>query len=442
MFLLLPLFISAAFSLTLLAPLAGLVFLSAILPAFLIRLQLYGIPTSILELATYSVALAIVARIALDAELRRAVKEKMIFVWRERCGVVISVGLFFAAALIATLFSVDFERSLGVLKGWYLDPLIFGVLFFLVSRGGGDIIKVIAGFSVGAAVLSGLGIVEYFSTFDAYSTIGTRADSIFESPNYLAMLLAPIIAMVIAVLAFVRDVWRQVIILSLLLASLALNLVAFYLTFSYGGFVGLTLAVIWLFGAFAFGKMRNRKTIILIGAALAVILLLVAASSFGSAKFQRDFFDREGLSSFRGRAELWQTAVFIIKKQPLAGLGLGNYDKGYLRYAHEAIGGEPLEPLMIHAHNIFLDFWTDSGIIGLLAFLLLAGYFFKLYWSVRLYSPGLANGAAAAMIATLGHGLLDTPYFKNDLSYIFWFIIFIPITLAYLKHESRTKFTE
>jgi len=39
----------------------------------------------------------------------------------------------------------------------------------------------------------------------------------------------------------------------------------------------------------------------------------------------------------------------------------------------------------------------------------------------------------AAMIVLLVHGLVDTPYFKNDLSVLFWLIIGLGIAEANLR---------
>ena len=38
--------------------------------------------------------------------------------------------------------------------------------------------------------------------------------------------------------------------------------------------------------------------------------------------------------------------------------------------------------------------------------------------------------AFAAMVALVLHGLMDTPYFKNDLSLLFWFIVAINIAVT------------
>jgi len=41
----------------------------------------------------------------------------------------------------------------------------------------------------------------------------------------------------------------------------------------------------------------------------------------------------------------------------------------------------------------------------------------------RLPSRALLLGLGGAMVVLLVHGLVDTPYFKNDLSVLFWLII-------------------
>ncbi len=43
----------------------------------------------------------------------------------------------------------------------------------------------------------------------------------------------------------------------------------------------------------------------------------------------------------------------------------------------------------------------------------------------------------AAMVVIVIHGLVDTPYFKNDLAILFWLIIGLLITLKHLTRETK-----
>jgi O-antigen ligase len=79
-----------------------------------------------------------------------------------------------------------------------------------------------------------------------------------------------------------------------------------------------------------------------------------------------------------------------------------------------------------YAHNIFLTTWSELGLIGLAAF---AVIFFGLIWrawrssgsATDLYRP-LLWGIFAAWVVFVIHGLVDSPYWKNDLSLEFWIL--------------------
>ncbi len=412
-------------------PRAGAALLLLLLPSYLIKFELFGIPTTLLELSTYVVASALFTKLFFAKDWRREVKEKLKWLLSQR-SLLLVVFLFFAAAVLATIFTWDTVRSMGILKGWFFDPILFAFILFLTLRNRLDWYRGVVALSLMAAALSAWGLGEYWLRYDPYTTIGDRLFSVFTSPNYFALLVGPVIVLSVSVLTFARDFWRRSAETALLLITTVINLFAFYLTYSYGGFVGLAagltvvlIPVLWL-------SNLPRRGVYALVALFVALISVTAIINFSSAKFQRDFFRREGLSSFRGRAEVWQTGFAIIKRHPVFGVGLGNYDEAYKKYVREAIGREPLEPVMIHAHNIFLDFWTDMGLIGLLAFLVLLAYFFRAFWQAKNINRALAFGAFGGMITVLGHGLLDTPYFKNDLSYLFWFIITV---IVYLNYE-------
>jgi O-antigen ligase len=68
-----------------------------------------------------------------------------------------------------------------------------------------------------------------------------------------------------------------------------------------------------------------------------------------------------------------------------------------------------------------LNFWSEIGLFGLLAFLGIIVWFYKI--GIRNREYGISIILMAAMTALLVHGLVDVPYFKNDLSVLFWILV-------------------
>ena len=71
---------------------------------------------------------------------------------------------------------------------------------------------------------------------------------------------------------------------------------------------------------------------------------------------------------------------------------------------------------LIYPHNIFLNFWTETGLPGLLAVL----WIMVLAIKHGLKKPSLF---ALALLPILIHGLVDVPYLKNDLAMLTWIIL-------------------
>jgi O-antigen ligase len=105
---------------------------------------------------------------------------------------------------------------------------------------------------------------------------------------------------------------------------------------------------------------------------------------------------------------------------------------------------QPVE-IYLYPHNIFLNFGSELGIAGALLFTwIIIKYLFISLKSGRELTQTkntdkyLAFGLAAAMIAILIHGLVDVPYFKNDLSVMFWIIIALGAALN-LNYRTNKK---
>src|SRR5690606_23613524 len=78
-----------------------------------------------------------------------------------------------------------------------------------------------------------------------------------------------------------------------------------------------------------------------------------------------------------------------------------------------------------YPHSLLLNFWSETGLLGVAGFLLVVFAFAAVAWLVIRAHPDewLPPAVIAAMIALLVHGLVDVPYFKNDLAMLFWIIV-------------------
>lgn len=79
----------------------------------------------------------------------------------------------------------------------------------------------------------------------------------------------------------------------------------------------------------------------------------------------------EGGGWYENRAEVWQAALAAGWENPIFGGGFGNIEK-LLPEGSKIVGNNARYQYVDSAHNIFLDFWVQGGLIGLfiLGFLL------------------------------------------------------------------------
>lgn len=122
----------------------------------------------------------------------------------------------------------------------------------------------------------------------------------------------------------------------------------------------------------------------------------------------------EGGGWFENRGEIWQTAYLMGEKAPLLGNGFGNIQAS-LEQGGKILNNNIQYQVVDSSHNIFLDFWVQGGVLGLVSLIMLVG--------LSLYN--LAKSKNRLMIALL-LGLITTLSF-NPLSVVvllmFWWAV-------------------
>lgn len=135
-------------------------------------------------------------------------------------------------------------------------------------------------------------------------------------------------------------------------------------------------------------------------------------------------------SSLSERGEIWKTSVKLLK-DPLDivwGKGFGQFQYHYETNVKEILGQNPLDYYVLQPHNIFLLFLFQYGILGL--FFLFA----CIVRTIKNLSIPLIGEIHLTTIINfiilyfLIHGIIDTPFFKNDL--LIMLILFFEIGLG------------
>jgi len=89
----------------------------------------------------------------------------------------------------------------------------------------------------------------------------------------------------------------------------------------------------------------------------------------------------------------WEAALGMWARQPWLGVGIGNYAAVYPAYALPR-WSDPLG----HAHNVYLNFGAETGLVGLLAYLAL--------WVAAIWQTLRVAASGHRFVAAVGAGVL------------------------------------
>lgn len=362
-----------------------------LLPTYLIRFKLFGIPTTFLEIYIY-----LVIALFITIEYRTIAKSwSKNFLW---------VVLLVIVALITSFFARERPIALGQWKAYFFDGFLVLAMFYRqkdkpLFRAASLYFLIASGVIVSIwGLLQKFGIVGLLSSQQIDPTVASelaqgRILGPFESPNYLAMYLVPIITILIInyfrageFVKLRKYFWPLVL---LFLVTLALTESA-----------SAILALITVLAIYYLCQEKNRLKWLYLAAIVVAIL-------FGTY-YLVHHTPKSG--SVAARQEIYKAAVQIGNKHPLTGIGMANFPRYFLEL--DIPGRLNFEAM--HPHNIFLAFWVYMGWPGLLAFLALL---ITLFRKKNLSAQPLYYFAALAIII---NGLTDTTFFKNDLAIVFW----------------------
>lgn len=383
-------------------------------PAYLLRFPILGMPTNALDVL---LALFIVLRLSGCPNIFSGVADYL----KTRKTFSVGVTLIFVG-LLAGVWAFPSAHSLGIVKSWFVLPAIASFLF-LSSAGERQkcfLIDVMGVSGVIIAIAAAGYYVAQITTYDG------RLRAWYESPNHLAMILAP--CAVILWFRHCRGVLRRVLqgegsgrIGDMAwIAACALVFVVIFETCSYGAWVSI-LASIFL------GEMILMRGRLFLMARIATVVLFIvlalALTQAGSEKMSGMFHER---SSFSSREMIWRAAWNIGSDNWLIGIGAGNFQMKYLEY--QKFFAPYLEWAVPQPHNVFLAFWLQAGFLGTVGFLvLLVGLIFRLKGFLsrkqHTYLTQTKIAVLAAILCVVTHGLVDTTIWKNDLGLVWWTLV-------------------
>lgn len=396
----------------------ALVLLCGLTPAHLVRFSIGPVPSTMLEgfLVIAFLVFAIKHHSVMLNEvkhLRRSfVALRMTEMLRvTRYTLVLFIFFIALASIAAVIIAPDLISALGIWKAYYLEPALFGLMMWkLFDRE--DYRRAL--FALGAsglviAVFAMIQVLFHVGIPDAWAT-ENRATSFFPYPNAVGLLLAPMVSWWIVNgkwnikngKFFGNDFSRTIFHVpsSMFLFTL---LIAIGLAKTEAALVAIP-AALYVVGMMS-PTISNHKKIVATSVGVIAITFIFMFLPSISAKLMLQ--DTSGLV----RRAQWSETFHMLADHPYFGVGLNGYPTALVPY-HDATTYEIFQ----YPHNVFLNVWSELGLLGLVGFLGLTIFSFRFAWQHREDPWTLA--CFAALLTMLIHGLVDVPFMKNDLAIV------------------------
>jgi O-antigen ligase len=397
-----------------------------------IRTKIGPFPTTALELIILTTFIVWFFRFTIhDSRFTNSIQQ----IWLLIKGWILPITLWLLAGFISIFVAADHLGALGLYRAYFIEPiLIFVIGLDLMSRNqrseignpnharrtthdAPDLSSLLIRNLTLLLILLGLYVIIQFLTgwgipYPWHEWAGRRAVGPFPYPNALSLFVAPIV-----VLAFadqLRPKAERMLAAWLGWGAVIGGLIAVGLAKSDGGFIAICAGMVIA------SLFHKRIRMIAIGiSVIAVIAIAVIAPLKHKVINVVTFKEWSGMV----RTVMWKESVTMLKDHPIFGAGLGGYPDAIKPY-HKATWMEIFQ----YPHNIALNLWSETGLLGLVAFgwilwnwaygLRLTAYGKKVavsHWPLAVSLPVIAT--------LLVHGLVDVPYFKNDLAIMFWLLI-------------------
>jgi len=421
--------------------------------SYLWRTTIFGLPTTFLEIMILTVSVV---------WLIKKLTQKSAFCWSKNifqikkifgsCFYPLLALLIFS--FVSIFFSLDKIGALGIWRAYFLEPLIFGYIFFETFQKVEIWPKIEKIFEFSSLFVSVPAIIQKFTGWGINNPFWRaeetrRAVSWFGFPNAVGLFLAPLTVICFAKfwrLIFAKEKKTRGIIFCLFV--FLTNVLAMFFAKSEGALIGSAGGCLfYLFYFFIWQNNDKTREFIFWRRVFFSMFFGVLFLTFCFPISRNYFVEKITLSDHSGqiRRQMWSETWQMLKDGRLiTGAGLNNYQTAIKKYhaegfwldknqpnfkenveSDESFRIEHWQPLEIYQypHNIFLNFWSEIGLFGLLAFLFVSAGGFYQFAKSDSEERKIKIVFLSALSAILIHGLVDVIYLKNDLAIIFLLLI-------------------
>ena len=428
------------------------------LPSYLIRFSIFNIPLTLLEAMILIAFIVwflknykeIISNLKLKINYKFKVKNLKLKNYPFNKEIILLLIISFISIAVAGFT----DSAFGIWKAYFFESILVFILIFNVfqnkEKKAINFTKIFWSITISAFIVSVFAIYQKITGNFIFNELWAeektrRVVSFFGYPNAVGLYLGPIILIMFGwLIEKLKNKSKKLKIVFIGL-TIIISLLSIYFAKSEGALVGV------IAGLIVFGLLSGRKIRLII-----ILLVFIFGTSIMFYHPIRDYAVKKiFLKDLSGeiRKQQWKETWKMMTESKIRfifGSGLSNYQNAIKPYHQEGIffnkendpdfrrkivifnnkyRAEHWQPVEIYMypHNIFLNFWTELGLAGLLLFVWIIIKFWiigiKLIKNNNKNNKYLIIGLICSMVVIVIHGLVDVPYFKNDLSIIFWILI-------------------
>jgi O-antigen ligase len=235
---------------------------------------------------------------------------------------------------------------------------------------------------------------------------GGRVHSSLGNPNFYAGWLA-----VFVPIALERSVRTKKFSWILLTALFTVNM---FLTGTRGAWVAYAVSAVYLFFALGLHRVKGVVPVVLAAAVLTGVFFGGKAVGYVARKFSPQE------QSVKERVFKWRTALEMVKKHPMLGVGAGNMKVNFALY-QASVRKQGWGQVLIfdsifrmrstsesNVHNEYFQVWAETGTLGLLAFLSIFAVYF-IFFAANPANAGYTGAVAGFLVFSLSNFPLRIP---------------------------------
>ncbi len=348
------------------------------------------------------------------------------------------IVLILISSMISVFVSYDMTKALGLFKSYFLESIFFFIVLIYTIKTKKQFKNIIYSLGMLSIFIFIISLYQKLSGNFTFNTTGIIEDgrviSFFGYPNANGLILLPIFFLNLINLFEDKKLYLKI--------FNSLIFVFACLTIFWSKSESAIIAIIGTLLIFALFKLFNKKKLFvfisMIILAISILFPFITKSPKNiDLPNSREYSMKEKLLlqdlSGQIRRQMYGETKKLILEKPIFGSGLNGFQKDSSKY-HKY---DYIE-IFLYPHSIFLNFWIAIGIFGMLGFIWLI--ILLLNRATKEYFNGSKEQifVLLTMLAIIIQGIVEVPYFKNDLS-IVWWLVFLGFTV--FKNEKK-KFIE